>query len=184
MDKKIKLGISACLLGRPVRYDGGNKLDTFLRDTVGRSVEYAPVCPEAEAGFGIPREPMQLEGDPKFHGTPRMMTIETRRDMTEAMVSWAEKRLDELAKDGLSGFILKSRSPSCGVGSTPLFGEAGEVDTVSGIFARMLIKRFPLLPVTDEARLTGPGEREDFFIRVFTPEMWPALRDIILRREG
>lgn len=182
MDKKIKLGISACLLGRPVRYDGGHKLDTFLRDAVGRSVEYVPVCPETEAGFGIPREPMQLEGD---LDSPRMVTIETRRDMTEAMVSWADKRLEKLAEEGLSGFILKGRSPSCAIGTAPLFGDSGEAKgTASGVFTLMLIKRFPDLPITDDARLTDPDEREDFFMRVFTPEMRLALRDIILRREG
>lgn len=138
MEVKIKLGISACLLGRPVRYDGGHKLDTFLRDTVGRFVEYVPVCPEAEAGFGIPREPMQLEGDLE---APRVITIETRRDMTEAMACWAGKRLKELADEGLRGFILKSRSPSCAIGTAPLFGETGEAKgTASGVFTLMLTR--------------------------------------------
>ena len=174
---KIKLGISACLLGRPVRYGGGHKLDTFLRDTVGRFVEYVPVCPEAEAGFGIPREPMQLEGDPE---APRMVTIDTRRDMTEAITSWAEKRLEELAKEELRGFILKSRSPSCAIGTAPLFGETGEaIGTASGVFTLMLIKRLPDLPITDEARLADPDEREKFFGRVFTPETWKTLRKLM-----
>ena len=154
MDKKIKIGISACLLGQPVRYDGGHKLDTFLRDTIGRFVEYVPVCPEAEAGFGVPREPVRLEGD---SASPRMVTIETRRDMTAAMTSWADKRLDELASAGLRGFILKSRSPSCGIGTAPLFSEAGEATGMaSGIFAGLLMKRFPLLPVEEEGRLASP----------------------------
>ena len=176
---KPKLGISACLLGRPVRYDGGHKLDTFLRDTVGRFVEYVPVCPEAEAGFGIPREPMQLEGGPE---APRMITTETRRDMTEAMASWAEKRLEELAKEELRGFILKSRSPSCAIETAPLFGKTGDAKgTASGVFTLMLVRRFPHLPIMDEARLAVLSEREKFFEQVFPPEICRPLRNIILR---
>src|SRR4030042_6931159 len=103
--EKIKLGISACLLGESVRYDGGHKLDRFLTDTLGQYVEYVPVCPEVECGLGVPRESMHLEGDPE---SPRLVTIRTKQDMTDRMVKWTQKRVVELEKEGLYGFIFKS----------------------------------------------------------------------------
>jgi uncharacterized protein YbbK (DUF523 family) len=103
--ESIRLGISACLLGENVRFDGGHKLDRYLRDTLGRFVEYVPVCPEAECGLGIPREAMHLEGDP---GSPRLVTIRTKRDFTDQMLHWANKRVQELEGENLCGFIFKS----------------------------------------------------------------------------
>ena len=94
--EKIKLGISTCLLGENVRYDGGHKLDRFLTDTLGQYVEYVPVCPEVECGLGVPRESMHLEGDPD---SPRLVTIRTKQDMTDRMVKWAKKRVVELEKE-------------------------------------------------------------------------------------
>ena len=96
--EKIKIGISSCLLGNPVRYDGGHKLDRFLRDTLGQYVEYVPVCPEAECGMGIPREAMRLEGDPE---APRLMTRSTRVDKTDMMMRWANKRAAGLVSEAL-----------------------------------------------------------------------------------
>ena len=93
--EKIKLGISTCLLGENVRYDGGHKLDRFLTDTLGQYVEYVPVCPEVECGLPIPREAMHLEGDPD---SPRLVTTRTKQDMTDRMVQWARKRVVELRK--------------------------------------------------------------------------------------
>ncbi len=91
--KKIRLGISTCLLGENVRYDGGHKLDHFLKDTLGQNVEYVPVCPEVECGLPIPREAMHLEGDPK---SPRLVTTHTKQDMTDRMVRWANKQVLKL----------------------------------------------------------------------------------------
>src|SRR4030065_724514 len=91
--KKIRLGISACLLGKPVRFDGGHKLDRFLTETLGRYVEYVPVCPEVECGMPVQRESMHLEKEPP---PPRLITIRTRIDKTAQMVHWAEKRMVEL----------------------------------------------------------------------------------------
>ena len=110
--EKIKLGISTCLLGENVRYDGGHKLDRFLTDTLGQYVEYVPVCPEVECGLSIPRESMHLEGDPE---SPRLVTSRTKQDMTGRMVGWANTRVVELEKEGLCGFIFKSDSPSSGM---------------------------------------------------------------------
>ncbi|HPV73228.1 MAG TPA: DUF523 domain-containing protein, partial [Smithellaceae bacterium] len=120
--EKIKLGISTCLLGENVRYDGGHKLDRFLRDTLGRYVDYAPVCPETECGMGIPREAMRLEGNPD---APRLVTRSTRIDKTEMMVSWAKKRIARLASEDLCGFIFKSDSPSSGMERVKVYDEKG-----------------------------------------------------------
>src|SRR5512140_427667 len=110
--KKIRLGISSCLLGERVRYDGGHKLDTFLRDTLGKYVEFVPVCPEFEAGLGVPREAMHLlrAGD-----SLRLVGIKTGADFTERLTNWANRRVSELEKERLSGFVFKSGSPSSGM---------------------------------------------------------------------
>ena len=109
--EKISLGISTCLLGEKVRYDGGHALDGFLRDTLGAYVRYVPVCPEAECGFGIPREAMRLTGDPEH---PRLITNRTGIDHTDRMAAWAEARVAKLENDDLCGFIFKSNSPRAG----------------------------------------------------------------------
>src|SRR4030067_1188096 len=110
--EKIKLGVSACLLGENVRYDGGHKLDRFLTGTLGQYVEYISLCPEVESGLPVPRESMHLEGDPE---SPRLVTSRTKQDMTERMVQWARNRVSELEIEDLCGFIFKSDSPSSGM---------------------------------------------------------------------
>jgi uncharacterized protein YbbK (DUF523 family) len=115
--EKIKIGISACLLGENVRYDGGHKLDRFLTDTLGKYVEYVPVCPEVECGLGVPRKHMHLEGNPD---SPRLIITETRQDETKRMVSWMQKRLVQLEQENIHGFIFKSNSPSCGTGKVKI----------------------------------------------------------------
>ncbi len=102
--KKIRVGVSACLLGHKVRYDGGHKLDKYIRDTLGQYLEFVPVCPEVECGLGVPREAMRLVGNPE---SPRLMTVRTGRDLTDQMLAWAQKRLEELQSLGLCGFIFK-----------------------------------------------------------------------------
>ena len=170
MEMKIRLGISACLLGEKVRYDGGHKLDWYLTDTLGRYIEYVPVCPEAEAGFGIPREAMHLEGDPKC---PRLVTRQTKRDLTEPMLEWAKKRVLKLEAQDLCGFIFKSRSPSSGMERIPVYNEKGmPVKKGVGLFARIFMDHFPLLPVEDEGRLHDPKLRENFIECVFVFKRW------------
>lgn len=172
--EKIKLGISACLLGENVRYDGGHKLDRFLRDTLGRYVDYVPVCPEAECGMGIPREAMRLEGNPD---APRLVTRSTRIDKTEMMVSWAKKRIARLASEDLCGFIFKSDSPSSGMERVKVYDEKGmPAKTGVGIFARMFMDAFPLLPVEEEGRLHDPQLRENFIERIFALRRWREVR--------
>ena len=177
--EKIKLGISTCLLGENVRYDGGHKLDRFLTDTLGQYVEYIPVCPEVECGLPIPRESMHLEGDPE---SPRLVTLRTKQDMTERMVSWAKKRVVELEKEGLCGFIFKSDSPSSGMERVRVYNEKGmPVKKGVGMFARIFMDHFLLLPVEDEGRLHDPKLRENFVERIFTLKRW---REVLAQKES
>jgi len=174
--EKIKLGISSCLLGENVRYDGGHKLDRFLTDTLGQYIEYVPVCPEMECGLGVPREPMHLEGDPN---SPRLVTIRTKQDMTDRMVRWTRKRIKELEKENLCGFIFKSNSPSCGMERVSVYNKKGMlVKKGVGIFARIFMNHFPLLPVEDEGRLHDPELRENFIERIFTLKRWREVLSI------
>jgi len=122
METRIKLGISACLFGEQVRYDGGHSLDRFLTDTLGKYVEYVPVCPEVECGLGVPRESMRLVGDP---GAPRLMTTRTGRDYTERMLKWARKRVAEFEHRNLCGIIFKSNSPGSGMKRVKIYNEIG-----------------------------------------------------------
>jgi uncharacterized protein YbgA (DUF1722 family)/uncharacterized protein YbbK (DUF523 family) len=177
--EKIKLGISTCLLGENVRYDGGHKLDRFLTDTLGQYVEYVPVCPEVECGLPIPRESMHLEGNPE---SPRLVTLRTKQDMTERMVSWAKKRVVELEKEGLCGFIFKSDSPSSGMERVRVYNEKGmPVKKGVGMFAGIFMEHFPLLPVEDEGRLHDPKLRENFVERIFTLKRW---REVLAKKES
>ena len=168
--EKIKLGISSCLLGNNVRYDGGHKLDRFLTDTLGKYVDYVPVCPEVECGLSIPRPSMRLEGDP---GSPRLIVTSTREDLTERMTAWAQKRVTGLEKESLCGFIFKSDSPSSGMERVKIYNDkAMSVKNGVGIFAKIFMEHFPLLPVEDEGRLHDPGLRENFIERIFALERW------------
>ena len=168
--EKIRLGISSCLLGNKVRYDGGHKLDRFLTDTLGKYVEYVPVCPEVECGLGVPRKSMRLEGNPD---SPRLIVTSTREDMTERMESFARKRVVQLEKEDICGFIFKSDSPSSGMERVKIYNEKSmPVKAGSGIFARIFMENFPLLPVEDEGRLHDPGLRENFIERIFALKRW------------
>lgn len=172
MEEQIKLGISTCLLGQKVRYDGGHKLDRFLTDTLGQYVDYVPVCPEVECGFGIPREAFRLVGDPE---SPRLITSRTRQDYTDRMMLWGRKRVIEMEAEGLCGFIFKSDSPSSGMERVRVYSENGmPVKKGRGIFARIFMDHFPLLPVEEEGRLHDPALRENFIERIFALKRWRA----------
>ena len=160
---RLRIGISQCLLGDHVRYDGGHKRDTLLADTLSQQVEWVPVCPEVEAGLGVPREPMRLEGTTK---SPRLVTTTSGVDHTATMHQFSTRRLRELERLGLSGFVLKARSPSCGIGGVPLASAQGiEKPEGVGLFAQVLIAHFPLIPVEDEDRLHDPQILQDFLKR-------------------
>jgi uncharacterized protein YbgA (DUF1722 family)/uncharacterized protein YbbK (DUF523 family) len=165
MNEPIKLGVSACLLGENVRYDGGHKWDRFLTDTLGQYVKYVPVCPEVECGLGVPREAMRLMGDPN---APRLVTLHTKRDHTDRMLEWADRWVRELEKEDLCGFIFKSRSPSSGMERVKVYGPSGgPVRKGVGLFAKRFMNHFPLIPVEDEGRLHDPVLRENFVERIF-----------------
>jgi uncharacterized protein YbgA (DUF1722 family)/uncharacterized protein YbbK (DUF523 family) len=167
---KIKLGISTCLLGERVRYDGGHKLDRFLVHTLGQFVDFVPVCPEVESGFPVPREALRLVGSPD---SPRLVTQKTGMDVTERMLTWAHRRLDVLAKERLCGFIFKTRSPSSGMERVKVYNDKGGfVKSGVGIFARAFMDRFPLMPVEDEGRLHDIDLRENFIVRIFAYKRW------------
>ena len=160
----VRVGISACLLGEEVRHDGGHKRAQFLIDAFGDTVEWIPVCPEVEAGFGTPREPVQLSRD----GTAtRLVAVTTRRDLTQPMNEFIRRRLPELRLEELSGYILKANSPSCGLEGVTIFNREGSVaGSGRGRFADALIRQFPQLPIEDEGRLADPRLLEEFVARV------------------
>ena len=170
MTDQIKIGISSCLLGEMVRYDGGHKHDRFLTDTLGRYVAYVPVCPEVELGLGVPRESLRLVGDPD---APRLVTSRTHRDLTEEMTKWARKRVNALKEEELCGFIFKSDSPSSGMERVRVYNEKGvPAKKGVGILARTFIDYFPLIPVEEEGRLHDPVLRENFIERIFALKRW------------
>lgn len=174
---RIRIGVSACLLGQEVRYDGGHKRDRYLTDTFGRFVEWVPVCPEVEAGFGTPREPMRLA---RVDGRIRLLTVNTNVDVTGRLDQFARKRVAELADEELSGYLLKKDSPSCGMERVKVY-ENGAMPHRSGrgLFAAALRTRLPFLPIEEEGRLSDPRLRDNFVERVFA---YRRLRDLFASR--
>jgi uncharacterized protein YbgA (DUF1722 family)/uncharacterized protein YbbK (DUF523 family) len=164
-DPVIRLGISSCLLGNEVRYDGGHKRNPFLVNDLGRYVDWAPVCPEVEMGLSIPRESMRLVGDPE---QPRLIAPKSGTDYTERMVAWARMRVEQLADEGLHGFVFKKDSPSSGLFRVKVYNEHGMAERSGvGMFAREVARCFPLLPLEEEGRLNDMPLRENFIERVF-----------------
>ena len=162
---KLRLGVSACLLGNEVRYDGGHKRHPFLTDLLGPFVEWVAVCPEVEAGFGTPREAMRLE---RGHDEVRLVTVRTKRDVTRSLQNAVAARVRQLASLDLDGYVLKKDSPSCGLFRVKVYGESGAAErTGRGLFAAGLAEAQPLLPLEEEGRLGDPKLREAFIERVF-----------------
>ncbi len=161
--KKLKLGVSSCLLGESVRYNGEHKRDSTVIDLLGQQFEAVPVCPEVELGMGVPREPVWLVANDA--SSERMVGSESGKDWTQAMVDFNSIKLEALRQQNLSGFIFKSRSPSCGPGNVPLHHEQEKSSTV-GLFAHALMQYFPSLPVIDEEALQDEIVRQDFVARV------------------
>lgn len=173
MEAKVRLGISSCLLGEKVRYDGGHKLDPFLRDTLGQYVEYVPVCPEVEMGLPTPREALRLV---EREDGPHLVFSRSGGDLTEAMLAWANRRVRELEKEELCGFIFKAKSPSSGMERVKLYDRNGVPHKVGvGLFARTFMEHFPLLPVEEEGRLHDARLRENFIECIFTFRRWRSL---------
>lgn len=164
--EKIRIGVSQCLLGEPVRYDGQHKHDRFITDTLGQFFDFVGVCPEVECGLGVPRESMRLVGDP---ASPRLLTTRTSIDLTERMQTWIAGRLPELDKEDLHGFIFKARSPSSGMENVKVYNAKGnQAGKAQGLFAKAFMERFPTLPCEEEGRLNDINLRENFVERVFS----------------
>ena len=159
MSDRPRVGVSACLLGERVRYDGGDKRDAWLVEVLGPRVEWVPVCPEVEAGLGTPREPMNLGRD--GGGRLVLVTDRVRDDLTRRMSDYSTGRASELAAAHLDGYVLKAGSPSCGL-DVPVGHERG-----MGLFATALTARLEGLPIADERELADPQWRESFVDRVY-----------------
>ncbi|MFP4084819.1 MAG: YbgA family protein [Desulfonatronovibrio sp.] len=171
----MKIGISTCLLGENVRYDGGHKLNRYLRDELGKYVNYIPVCPETESGLPVPREAMRLVGDPE---NPRLVTIQSRVDHTGRLEEWGRQKLEELDKENLCGFIFKAKSPSSGMERVKVYNDKGHpVPRGRGVFAGMFMDKFPLVPVEEDGRLHDPGLRENFITRIFVFNRWLEIQE-------
>jgi len=166
----IRIGVSACLLGDTVRWDGGHKRDRFVDDELGRFVEFVRVCPEVESGLSIPRPTLRLVGTPE---APSLVFGESGADYTPTLLAWARKRVEALAELDLCGYVLKSDSPSCGMERVKVYGKGGmSVRKGRGLFAQVLMERLPLLPVEEEGRLNDAKLRETFVERVFAHRRW------------
>ncbi len=169
----LNIGISSCLIGENVRYDGSHKRDHFLTETLGKFVTWIPVCPEVECGLPVPREAMRLEGTPD---APRLVTRTTKQDHTKRMTGWAKKKVRDLAAKDLCGFVFKSRSPSSGMERVKIYDiNNRSVRMGKGIFAMAFMSAFPQIPVEDEGRLHDPDIRENFIERIFTFKRWKDL---------
>lgn len=161
----ITIGISSCLLGEQVRYDGGHKRHHYLTDQLAPHVHFVSVCPEVECGLPIPREAMHLRGD---SATPQLVSIRSGRDLTEQLQSWCAHKIGELAALHLRGFVLKKNSPSCGLHRVKIYQDKGPPLTSGrGLFADLLTRAFPLMPVEEEGRLADARLRENFIEQIY-----------------
>lgn len=169
MENSIKIGVSSCLLGEPVRYDGGHKHDHYITDTLGRYFSLVPVCPEVGCGLPVPREALRLEGDP---AAPRLLTHQSRVDLTAQMQAFCSAKVQELEEEDLCGFIFKKNSPSSGLYRVKVYNNGLAVKSGRGLFAAAVAQHFPLLPLEEEGRLGDPRLRENFIARVFSYRRW------------
>lgn len=169
---RIRLGISSCLLGEEVRFDKGHKRDGYIAGTLGRYFEFVPVCPEVAIGMGVPREPIRLLGDAD---EPRAVGVRTGSpDVTDALVAYGRRMARELGD--ISGYIFKSKSPSCGMERVKLFSDKGAASSRGiGLYAREIMRARPLLPVAEEGRLNDPRLRANFIEQVFAYRRWQDL---------
>jgi len=161
----IRIGVSSCLIGEKVRYDGDHRRNSYVADTLGELFELVAVCPESELGMGVPRETVDLEGSV---AAPEMIGTNSRKDWTQPMNNWARKRIQELAPLNLCGFVMKKGSPSCGVYRVPVIQENREpLPEGRGLFAMAFMKENPDVPVEDELQLEDPRVREEFLKKVY-----------------
>ena len=178
---QVRLGVSACLIGAKVRFDGGHKRNRFLIDELGSHFEFVPFCPEVAIGMGTPRPSIRLVGDVE---APRALgSRDDGLDVTDALQAYSANRARRL--EGLSGFIFKKDSPSCGMERVKVYSDKGMPQREGvGIFARAVQQANPLLPVEEEGRLNDSTLRENFVSRVFVYARWQALRQQGLTKKG
>ena len=170
---RVRIGISSCLLGEKVRFDGGHKKDAFLTSHFGRYVEWVPVCPEFEIGLGVPRESLRLVADGK---NVRLVAPRSGLDHTKRMNSWTREHTGHLIDQQLCGYVLKRSSPSCGMERVKVYGSSNLLHREGrGLFAAGLQDRFPTLPMEEEGRLNDPRLRENFVSQVFCYQRWMDL---------
>ena len=168
--ERLKLGISACLLGKKVRYDGRDAYDSYLIDLFSPYFQLVPICPETEAGLGIPREPMMLVDN---KNSPRLVVIKTGNDVTKKIIAWTQRKLKEKEMEHLGGLILKSKSPSCGLKKVKLFkGKPPPSREGKGLFAQSFQEKFPFIPVEEDTELQQTQQRENFINRIFILYEW------------
>jgi uncharacterized protein YbgA (DUF1722 family)/uncharacterized protein YbbK (DUF523 family) len=169
---RIRLGISSCLLGQKVRFDGNHKHDSFLTGTFGQFFEWVPVCPEVAIGLGIPRPPIRLVGSPV---SPRAVGVKDATiDVTDRLAAYGMRQAHAL--ENLSGYIFKSRSPSCGMERVKVYRSGGApAANGRGIYADAFLSAQPWLPVEEEGRLSNPRLRGNFIERVFIYRRWQEL---------
>lgn len=169
---KVRVGISACLLGQAVRFDGGHKRSHFCVQELGAHFDYHPLCPEMAIGLGAPRAAIRLV---KRHGEIRAEASNGSFDVTDQLIAFSEQQARRL--DFISGYILCAKSPSCGMERVRIYGANNEGSAKEGVglFARALMAANPLLPVEEEGRLGDPVLRENFVLRVFAYHDWQQL---------
>lgn len=161
---RIRIGISSCLLGHKVRFDGGHKLDHYITAVFSQLVEWVPVCPEVEYGLPVPRESMRLVGAPE---SPRLVSTLSGIDYTDGLIQWSENKIKELASREISGFVFKSKSPSCGIRDIEIFSlDEKQGSHGMGLFARAVMSSLSSLPVQDERSLRDPEIKRDFLKKI------------------
>ena len=177
----IPVGISACLTGQPVRHDGGHKRSRYCTDVLSEYFELLPFCPEREAGLAVPRPAMHLV---EQGGEHRLTIIRTGEDVTPALQRWCQRSVADMGL--LRGFVLASKSPSCGMERVRVYNDDGNVlhRDGSGLFARYLQERWPMLPVEEDGRLLDPALRENFIERVFLYDDWCRFNEKGLTAHG
>ena len=169
----IKVGISACLLGEPVRFNGGHKESRLCSETLARHFEFVPVCPEVAIGLGTPRQPIRLVGDPDH---PRAVgSVHAELDVTDALTAYGQQVATEL--HDICGFVLMQKSPSCGMERVKVYQANGHPieGGGSGLFAHALMQARPDLPIEEDGRLNDPVLRENFLTRIFAYAEWQRL---------
>lgn len=171
-EKKLRIGVSSCLLGAKVRYDGGHKKDQWVLGVLSDYADFVPSCPEYECGLSIPRPPMHLEGTPE---NPRLIVTNSGEDLTRKLAQWCKGRVKELSEKNLDGYIFKSKSPSCGLFRVKYYNKNSVAFLGRGIFASEFCDVFSWLPVEEEGRLCDMKIRENFIQRLFVMKRWREL---------